>query len=369
MTSCIRDGGGGAMASVSQPGERQLNLLLKLLHCQLARMNVDDDERAGELAAFIANIQNEQVVDELAALQSIYGDDALRPYTSEGPRSNNIRYVVQTTLPPPHDEEEIRLRILVSLPPDYPESSPPQLQILSRYIGSFGVSTDLFSSVLRTYISLTGIEWNAGDVCVFDGIEHTRERCATWYTARLDHERAAQLQREENQPHAPSPKPNSVPRAQATIPAPQEKVVPLPANITFAEAEPIVDRKSVFIGRAFRISHPNEVPAILDHLMSDRKIARAAHPIINAWRCSVNNVMQADNDDDGETAAGGRLAHLLQILDIDRVLVVVTRYFGGIHLGPDRFKHINQAARSALELGGFLDDAGAGKKAPARNKH
>ena len=37
------------------------------------------------------------------------------------------------------------------------------------------------------------------------------------------------------------------------------------------------------------------------------------------------------------------------------MLVVVTRYFGGIHLGPDRFKHINQAARNALELGGFLD--------------
>lgn len=37
------------------------------------------------------------------------------------------------------------------------------------------------------------------------------------------------------------------------------------------------------------------------------------------------------------------------------MLVVVTRYFGGIHLGPDRFKHINQAARIALELGGFLD--------------
>ena len=83
-----------------------------------------------------------------------------------------------------------------------------------------------------------------------------------------------------------------------------------------------------------------------------------------------------DNDDDGESAAGGRLAHLLQILvrvvlfdavkqysirvlkDVENVLVVVTRYFGGIHLGPDRFKHINQAARNALEIGGFLDAPG-----------
>lgn len=41
--------------------------------------------------------------------------------------------------------------------------------------------------------------------------------------------------------------------------------------------------------------------------------------------------------------------------EVNNVLVVVTRQFGGTHLGADRFKHINQVARSALELGGFLD--------------
>ena len=49
------------------------------------------------------------------------------------------------------------------------------------------------------------------------------------------------------------------------------------------------------------------------------------------------------------------------------MLVIVTRYYGGILLGPDRFKHINQAARDALVLGKFLDDKkpetkGKGKK-------
>jgi putative IMPACT (imprinted ancient) family translation regulator len=50
------------------------------------------------------------------------------------------------------------------------------------------------------------------------------------------------------------------------------------------------------------------------------------------------------------------------------VLVIVTRYFGGIHLGPDRFKHINQAARNALELGGFLDTPASAKKHVSRHK-
>ena len=62
--------------------------------------------------------------------------------------------------------------------------------------------------------------------------------------------------------------------------------------------------------------------------------------------------------------------------EVENVLVIVTRYFGGILLGPDRFKHINQAARNALELGGFLDSPevpssagqGQGRKGNARGR-
>lgn len=56
------------------------------------------------------------------------------------------------------------------------------------------------------------------------------------------------------------------------------------------------------------------------------------------------------------------------MLDLTGVLVVVTRWFGGIHLGPDRFKHINQAARDALEAGGFLEEVekSGGKKGRRR---
>ena len=63
----------------------------------------------------------------------------------------------------------------------------------------------------------------------------------------------------------------------------------------------------------------------------------------------VNNFVHADNDDDGEDAAGGRLAELLQVMGAEDVLVVVSRFFGGILLGPSRFKFINNSARSLLE--------------------
>ena len=69
-----------------------------------------------------------------------------------------------------------------------------------------------------------------------------------------------------------------------------------------------------------------------------------------------NARLMTDYDDDGETQAGARLKHLLEILELENVLVVVSRWYGGTHLGPDRFKLINQAARDALELGGFLEE-------------
>ncbi|KZO98060.1 UPF0029-domain-containing protein, partial [Calocera viscosa TUFC12733] len=133
------------------------------------------------------------------------------------------------------------------------------------------------------------------------------------------------------------------------------KKAELPEGIELVVAEPIEDRKSVFVGRACRITHPSQVPPVIAYLMSDRRISKAAHPVIHAWRCQVENVLHHGNSDDGETAAGGRIADLLKILDVNNVLVIVTRYFGGILLGPTRFKRINQAARAALEEGGFLN--------------
>ena len=74
---------------------------------------------------------------------------------------------------------------------------------------------------------------------------------------------------------------------------------------------------------------------------------------------------RVDCDDDGEDAAGGRLLHLLEILDITDRIVVVSRWFGGIKLGPDRFKLINNAARLVLKIA--VTDLG-GKEEKSKKK-
>lgn len=53
-------------------------------------------------------------------------------------------------------------------------------------------------------------------------------------------------------------------RVSRPTPVPQD--VALPEGIKIIEAEPIVDRKSVFVGRACLISHPSQVCGAL-HLL------------------------------------------------------------------------------------------------------
>ena len=43
-----------------------------------------------------------------------------------------------------------------------------------------------------------------------------------------------------------------------------------------------------------------------------------------------------------------------QIVGVQNWLVVVTRWYGGTLLGPDRFRHINNATRSVLQLSGAI---------------
>uniref|UniRef100_A0A183TPE6 RWD domain-containing protein n=1 Tax=Schistocephalus solidus TaxID=70667 RepID=A0A183TPE6_SCHSO len=118
--------------------------------------------------------------------------------------------------------------------------------------------------------------------------------------------------------------------------------------------EPITDRKSVFQAHCCRVSSLQEVSLFIRKMLEDGKVASATHNI-TAWylraklRDSSNTLsLVADFDDDGETHAGARLLHLLMMAANEGVAVMVSRWFGGIKLGPDRFKHINSAASSLL---------------------
>lgn len=110
-----------------------------------------------------------------------------------------------------------------------------------------------------------------------------------------------------------------------------------------------VDRRSTFQAHLTPVHEANEVDNALNQLKaSNKKIATATH---NIWAYRIvkdDGIVAHDCDDDGENGAGSRLLHLLEIVDARNVLVIVTRWYGGIQLGPDRFRHINNVARNLL---------------------
>lgn len=116
------------------------------------------------------------------------------------------------------------------------------------------------------------------------------------------------------------------------------------------------DRKSVFQGHLAPVTDKKQVDLVMDKLKENKKIAAATHNII-AYRIDCKNGgFVTGCYDDGETHASSRMLHLLDIVDARNVLVVVTRWYGGVHLGPDRFKHINNCTRELLEAHGYISE-------------
>eukprot|EP00455_Lapot_gusevi_P000046 TRINITY_DN10019_c0_g1_i4.p1 TRINITY_DN10019_c0_g1~~TRINITY_DN10019_c0_g1_i4.p1 ORF type:complete len:221 (-),score=20.55 TRINITY_DN10019_c0_g1_i4:35-697(-) len=128
----------------------------------------------------------------------------------------------------------------------------------------------------------------------------------------------------------------------------KRRVVPCP---TIIYGEPLVDRKSKFQAYLARVRDLDQIYAVLRQIRSDQKVLSAAHPTIFAFRLSARGDQPAHDfrDDDGETGAANRMLALLQRMELTDVLIVVTRWFGGVLLGPDRFKHISGRCKILLE--------------------
>lgn len=88
-----------------------------------------------------------------------------------------------------------------------------------------------------------------------------------------------------------------------------------------------------------------EARAFLAALRRTKKFARATH---NSWA-----VLTADGplkNDDGEAGAGMTILRMLERAELREHIVVVTRWFGGKHLGGDRFRNVQTAVRAYLEM-------------------
>lgn len=264
-----------------------------------------------------------ELEDEIEALNSIYGDSTL--VRGDDPNS----YILNL---PGEDRSSLRLII----PDTYPDVPPEAHSTFS--IGSSARP----AAELSLFREALGSAFQPGMVCLYDAIEELSTLLATRVS-----------------PPPPDPAAEPSPPAEGPVEAVEE-----PPTVAWTVSEPIIELKSTFLAHVTAVTDPAQVPEYISALLaSDRRIRQATHNI-SAWRIrgSTPDASYQDYDDDGETAAGGRLQHLLQAVDAWDVLVVVSRWYGGLKLGPRRFALINSAARDGLVKAGFVKEGGEKKK-------
>ncbi|MFD1157371.1 YigZ family protein [Roseovarius aestuarii] len=106
----------------------------------------------------------------------------------------------------------------------------------------------------------------------------------------------------------------------------------------------ISDRGSKYAVSGGPADSREAVAAFLKVLKKDKKFAKATH---NSWA-----VLLADGTplkgDDGESGAGMVILRMLEREGLADHVIVVTRWYGGKHLGGDRFRHVQDCVHAYL---------------------
>lgn len=103
------------------------------------------------------------------------------------------------------------------------------------------------------------------------------------------------------------------------------------------------DRGSRYAAAAGRVTSKAEIDSFLATLRRRRKFDKATH---HSWAALLSDGPL--KNDDGEAGAGAVILKMLEREAIPGRIVVVTRWYGGVHLGGDRFAHIVTCTRAAL---------------------
>ena len=107
----------------------------------------------------------------------------------------------------------------------------------------------------------------------------------------------------------------------------------------------ISDRGSKYAVSGAPCASEDEAKALIKELCRKKKFAKATH---NTWGLLGSDGTPIKNDD-GESGAGMVILRMLEREGLTDHLVVVTRWYGGKHLGGDRFRHVQEAVRVYLE--------------------
>lgn len=106
----------------------------------------------------------------------------------------------------------------------------------------------------------------------------------------------------------------------------------------------ISDRGSKYAVSGGPVTGRDGVDAFLSVLKRDKKFAKATH---NTWAILGSDGTPLKGDD-GEAGAGLVILRMLEREDLRDHIIVVTRWYGGKHLGGDRFRHVQDCVTAYL---------------------
>lgn len=319
------------------------------------------------------DLQNRELAEEIEAINAIYEPDTITVNQTTNLTSTNNTLDLGTS-GSSNDQTQATVTLQIPGQPhlsfrlgfgaSYPETRPAVLGTASTAARGEGkVAVDVLEDIVQR-------TWQTGAVCLFDVISEAVEVFPELNIG--GNKESAETGAESTTTGQPS---NQTGPANTSTAATAEGFAALSLKDAFGLENPpdwvlsdvVTEKKSVFLARAAHVTSLAQAQAFLDHLTAtDKKAAVATHNI-SAWRIKQKKDVGSENsadpdtaetvvqdyDDDGETAAGGRLLHVMQLMDVWNVLVVVSRWYGGIHLGPARFRLINDVGRDALVKGGF----------------
>ncbi|CAG2214399.1 Protein IMPACT,Protein IMPACT-A [Mytilus edulis] len=241
----------------------------------------------------------ERQKEEIEALTSIYGDDWLMISDHE--------YNIHIT---PENDQSHGVNLEIIFTDSYPKDGPPNYQISAPWLK--GESRQKIENALNdVYLE------NLGESLIYLWVEKIRE-----------------LVQETLETGNKSPSEN----------------VSSDEEFCFGDEDIRLAQNSRFVGHIATVLHVKQTKLMLSSLKENKKIAAATH---NIYACRILKDEHGGHptfyqmcEDDGENSCW--------IVDARNVMVVVTRWYGGVHLGPDRFKHINNCARILLDQHGFI---------------
>lgn len=113
-------------------------------------------------------------------------------------------------------------------------------------------------------------------------------------------------------------------------------------------------KQSTFVARATTITEPSQRPNLLKSLLNTNPSLQSASHNVWAYRIRPSasalhtaHVREASHDD-GETGGGDLLLRVLRDANVVDTLVVMTRWYGGVMLGPDRWRLMRNVVTGAL---------------------